>query len=432
MLKLFKTLLTNIVVISMLVSVFAHSTPVNAAVVITVTGEEDEFTPNGRCSLREAIYAANTNAAVNNDCPAGSSTGTDQIKLPAGHYRLDVKLGGNLVIYSSMAITGAGAERTVIDGDDKDRLFWISTTSSSGSISVSINDLGLKNGNGYASRKTAGGAVLIDSYSSSAVSTLNMSNVQVLINKAESGGGVFVNDHSVFNVTSSSFVENYSAYGGGINNKGRTNINATLFVDNKVEEKGGGVMVNTGSTTITNSTFAGNISSNGGAGIASTGNVTILNSTIMQNQGVGLEIVSGKGWIKNSIIAAQKENKSNCKYAEYDQNFFVSKGYNLFDSEASRSDCKAVGSDKVYADLKVSYTLAKVGNTQVFKILSTDSPAVDNADPNQCPPRDQRNAYRPMDGDGDGKVFGCDIGAYEYPGPLNPEINWTYLPVLSR
>ena len=50
---------------------------------ITVTTTSDELNGDGDCSLREAIVAANTNAAVD-ACPAG--TGADTITLPAGTF----------------------------------------------------------------------------------------------------------------------------------------------------------------------------------------------------------------------------------------------------------------------------------------------------------------------------------------------------------
>jgi CSLREA domain-containing protein len=45
---------------------------------IKVNTDQDEITPNdGKCSLREAIQNANTNAQTSPDCPAGSSTSED-------------------------------------------------------------------------------------------------------------------------------------------------------------------------------------------------------------------------------------------------------------------------------------------------------------------------------------------------------------------
>ncbi|HTP07954.1 MAG TPA: CSLREA domain-containing protein, partial [Anaerolineae bacterium] len=56
-----------------------------ASIVVNTTA--DELTTDGNCSLREAIMAANTNAAVD-ACTAGS--GADTIVLPAGTYLISI------------------------------------------------------------------------------------------------------------------------------------------------------------------------------------------------------------------------------------------------------------------------------------------------------------------------------------------------------
>ena len=69
---------------------------------INVTTAADAVAADGACSLREAVQAANTDAAVS-DCPAGS--GADQISLGATTYKLT---GGELLVTSELTITGAG------------------------------------------------------------------------------------------------------------------------------------------------------------------------------------------------------------------------------------------------------------------------------------------------------------------------------------
>jgi len=100
-------------------SVFLPSV-VNAAS-ISVTTTQDEFVVDGDCSLREAIYAANTDQAYD-QCTAGS--GADTIQVPAGTYILnlapqgqddDIGQVGDLDIYSDIEIIGAGIGATIID-----------------------------------------------------------------------------------------------------------------------------------------------------------------------------------------------------------------------------------------------------------------------------------------------------------------------------
>ena len=54
---------------------------------ITVTTTDDELNSDGDCSLREAIQAANTNAAVDACNP---HIGAETITVPAGTYTLSI------------------------------------------------------------------------------------------------------------------------------------------------------------------------------------------------------------------------------------------------------------------------------------------------------------------------------------------------------
>jgi CSLREA domain-containing protein len=68
------------------------------AATITVNTTADELNRDGDCSLREAIQAANTNAAVDAR-PAGSSTETDTITFAAATDGL--RLSWQVAIWSS-------------------------------------------------------------------------------------------------------------------------------------------------------------------------------------------------------------------------------------------------------------------------------------------------------------------------------------------
>ena len=157
----------------------------------TVTTDVDELTTNGLCSLREAIVNANDNALTYPDCPAGEAgPAVDVINLPAGTYTLTLDgvdercdgatpctgttdayvpvvtydaSQGDLDITDDVTITGAGSDVTRIEwtptspgvplaGDDDpltgDRIFQVSTTSSSTAdiASVVIQGLTVVNG----------------------------------------------------------------------------------------------------------------------------------------------------------------------------------------------------------------------------------------------------------------------------------------------
>jgi CSLREA domain-containing protein len=104
--------------------------PSAGAATITVTTTADVIGGDGKCSLREAITAANTDSAgasLPGECPAGN--GADTIVLPAGRYTLAIKganedqnFSGDLDIRSDVTLQGAGAAKTTIDASGIDRV----------------------------------------------------------------------------------------------------------------------------------------------------------------------------------------------------------------------------------------------------------------------------------------------------------------------
>jgi CSLREA domain-containing protein len=100
---------------------------VAAAADLSPTTFADGVQDDGLCTLREAILAANTDAAVGG-CPAGS--GADRVLLTAGTYRLsvtgardDVGRTGDLDVHGELVVLGHGRAGTVIDGNGLDRVF---------------------------------------------------------------------------------------------------------------------------------------------------------------------------------------------------------------------------------------------------------------------------------------------------------------------
>jgi CSLREA domain-containing protein len=111
----------------LLLSLVSLPVSVVQAASISVNTTTDEVNADGDCSLREAIIAANTNAAVDG-CPAGSVVETDAIILPAGTYDLTLAglnennaQTGDLDLKSSLIITGAGRTNTIINANGLDR-----------------------------------------------------------------------------------------------------------------------------------------------------------------------------------------------------------------------------------------------------------------------------------------------------------------------
>jgi CSLREA domain-containing protein len=107
-----------------------------AATTINVTSTADGKTNDQLCTLREAVDAANTNAAVNpaggNDCPGGQpAPNTDSIVLGSATYAIagaaddDVNASGDLDIdgpSGPVVIDGQGPAVSKIDANDTDRV----------------------------------------------------------------------------------------------------------------------------------------------------------------------------------------------------------------------------------------------------------------------------------------------------------------------
>ena len=94
---------------------------------ISVTTTADELTGDAKCSLREAISAANDDSTgPGDDCVKGS--GADTVRVPSGHFTLSMagienaNAGGDLDVLSNLTIAGAGAAATTIDANRIDRV----------------------------------------------------------------------------------------------------------------------------------------------------------------------------------------------------------------------------------------------------------------------------------------------------------------------
>jgi CSLREA domain-containing protein len=113
---------------------------VAAAATYAVTRTDDGGTGgcDADCSLREAVVAANQTPGA--------------VLVPAGHYTLagaageNGNAGGDLDVTAPMAIYGAGADVTVVDAVDRDRVIHGDPAGQSRS-SLTLGDLTLRDGN---------------------------------------------------------------------------------------------------------------------------------------------------------------------------------------------------------------------------------------------------------------------------------------------
>jgi CSLREA domain-containing protein len=238
---------------------------------ITVNNTSDAAnSSDGFCTLREAITAANSNAAsgaVAGECAAGSNTGSDTINFSITGI---VNLTGALPnIASDMTITGPGSGQLTVRRDTGGDYRIL--TINSGTVTIS----GISVANG----KTADG-------SSGSLPT-----------SSADGGGIL--NFGTLTLTDVALTGNRTGNGG------------TGTITNGGASGNGGAIANVTSLTMTNCTVSGNTVGTGGpgmtlggaggsgGGIFSSGSVTLSNSTITGNQaGAG-----GSGGAGSSVAA---------------------------------------------------------------------------------------------------------------------------------
>ena len=340
---------------------------------------------SGACTLRAAIQEAN------------AISGADRINLPTGTYILNIEgrfedeaATGDLDITDDLTIIGDSAADTKINADKIDGVLSIK-----GAINVEI------------------------------------SGVTIMHGFRSFGGGGIRNEEGIVTLINSMVTKNFSTNGSGIDNGGTlTLINSTVSNNSDIPSgEGGSGIYNIGTLILLNSTISDNgfeapMSIGGIANGSEAGATTTLKySTISGNKGVGIGGVSfgpanGTVTLIGSIIATN--TSKDCDQNGFVQNQFFSLDYNI-DSDGS---CNLTQPHDLPNTDPIIGPLADNGGPTLTHALLSSSPAIDAADPNNCPPpnTDQRGKPRPVDGNQDGIVV-CDIGSYEFsqpPCPHNP------------
>ncbi len=305
---------------------------------ITVDSTADAVTNDGNCTLREAIQAANTDAAVDT-CAAGA--GADTITFDNTLSGSTVTLGGTqLDIASDLTIDGDldddGAPDITIDAAGASRVIYIDATAATrtvtldgltisngnpntgvangagvhcqGSYGAGNCNLTLSNsrvtGNTATSTSSAGGGVSVDT------GALTVTNSTITNNTAgRFGGGLFAGYYNgATTVTNSTISGNTAEYGAGISAFRDITLTDSTVSDNTASGEGGGVLSRYGSIALTNSTVSGNTAAAGGGGVrADSGSVTLTNSTVSGNtsgeRGGGIRADSGNITLTNSTVS---------------------------------------------------------------------------------------------------------------------------------
>ena len=341
------------------------------AIITVNTVSDSSPSRDGFCSLREAIYNANSPGT---DTTGGDCTTGTENNLIVFNVGGQITLTGPLPeFWHPLKIDGLGHSIT-IDGANQYQIF--KTNNSAGYTTFSLANLTLSHGNG------------------------------------SEGGAIF--SAAVLTVQRCTFSNNYSGFGGAIFNGGSATISDSTFTGNN--SSGGGGAIGGGVGSVANSTFSSNHTDGYGSAISTNfGNprdFTITSSTFSGNTaplpdtGFGGAIEGAT--ISSSILA--NNTGGNCPNLMN----VVSAGHNISDDATCGFGASTGANDQPLGDgvdpkLDPNGLRNNGGPTQTVA-LQSNSPAINaipigNAD---CPGADQRGEPRPALG-----YFACDIGAYE-------------------
>ena len=254
-----------------------------------------------------------------------------------------------------------------------------------GAIRNQIGILNIFNSVFLANKSKRGGAIANSG-------TLFIKNTTFSLNTANnfgvsnfSAGALYNGDLATATIEESTFSNNSANWGGAIRNHGTLDIVNCTFSGNTALDEGGGIF-NHNTLTITNSTLSENAATNGGAGIYNSNSGTLnFTNTIIANATAGSECLNDGGVIGINLN-------------------------NLIEDES----CSPTYS----GDPSLGPLADNGGHTQTHALLP-GSPAMEMADPDACPTKDQRGIGRPQ-----GKE--CDIGAYEF------EYTYNFIPLFSK
>jgi filamentous hemagglutinin family protein len=263
------------------------------------------ITNTGAGALLGTATTVNVGAVgtVQNGVDVSASGAT--VNLAAATYTL----GATVAINKNLTLNGAGANNTIVSGNNAVGVFNIRNNST-----VNINGLTVDRGRSVVD---TGGAFIATG------STLNLNNSIFSNNVATSYGAAIINDFgATLNVNNSIFSGNSADQASGIVNFGTATISNTTFFNNSARQVGAFYSLNA-TSTISNSTFSGNtLTDNEGAALLNEGGTTnISNSTFSGNStGTGGRGIifnySGTTNISNITVSGNTPNPQGAIFSE--------------------------------------------------------------------------------------------------------------------
>jgi CSLREA domain-containing protein len=438
-----------------------------AIIAVTTAADEHDTAGSGTgCALREAIIAANGDAAFGG-CPAGS--GDDVILLPAGGYTLtlpgpneDLGATGDLDIRSALVLSGTTPAETVVHGGGLDRVFDISGTVSVELAGLTITGGSLPGGLGAgllnrSAKLTLTHAAVISNSSLVVVGGLVNQDGHVLIAHSEirgnspgslysAGGSLSLVDSLVRDnaggptligsgVIQSSQILDHPAPAYGLTVAGQAT--ETVLVQHSVISANHAGISHGGAGTLT--LIGTSLSHNATTGLRSStagAHTVLVNSTVSGNQRVGVEAAAGRVDLYNVTIAGNSSgaleggglsaalgatvmihnsmiagNSDPGGQAPDCLGSLVSGGYNLVGSTVGCTLTGTLTGNQLGLDPMVGPLSQNGGPTSTHALLP-GSPAINAGDPAGC--ADGTGTLLATDQRGFNRVDRCDIGAFEF------------------
>ena len=357
-----------------------------ATIAVDITADEYDTSGSGTgCALREAIQAANDDAAFGG-CTAGA--GADTITLTGGStYTLvrntggadDTNEQGDLDITSaiSFSVTGVGSATVSMDAVGPSRVLHVI----SGSLTASaVVITGGADGDGAGVLVASGASLSLTECTLSANAALSTPppNCTVITR------------------------------GGAIHNAGTLTVSRCTFTDNKGEL--GAAVYSSGAATLSNVTIAGNDATRGcGSSIgrgavyaASQGTILLENATVSGNTAanggstLGHAENNGEVFYRNSIIVGSCSDTGNGK--------FTSHGFNVVNG----STCTSSGTGDTTATVGLQALATNGGALTQTMAPSLGSPSINGG---AC--TTSTGAAVGADQTGFARTTLCDVGAFE-------------------
>ena len=406
------------------------------ALPIDVTTTSDEYLSGTACSLREAVQAASTDAAVGG-CPAGEPTSVDEVRLGAGTYSLSrpgaaegLNATGDLdadTASGPIAVVGAAGGLATIDAAHLDRAIDVV-----GGFGFKLERARILNGFPPAVPALEGGGGLRWNQPASTGSLLVVDSIFSHNTGLAGGGAIEAATGGEHTITRSVLSGNSSGYatirssgelsiiestiaanvGGGVAAEGTLEMSgSTVSGHDNTDTRVGGILA-AGDAVIENSTITNNVGGYFG-GIEADGVLLVRFSTIADNAAPSNVVTDGAAGIDGNdaesitldgVIVARNMLSG----TEVNCNFAAAQGSSP--SLESAQTCGLTGLSGL--DPQLAPLAANGGPTQT-RGLYGNSPALDAAA--GCGLAvDQRGSPRP------GTSAACDLGAFEGTVPQPP------------